>query len=145
MKTRYTISFNGETGGVAAQLNEFVIEYDLRKLVPLEKRGSKFLLKTAFYTGNFETSDLGAVKVFLQMSATSYRSVSGDNGVLVGIATPKECLADQFAYSYHESECIPIMLDYPETFSIVGLLDTLSTVNFPVSKQFTLALSLEEI
>jgi hypothetical protein len=126
-------------------------ECDIRRLIPVDKRNKKFLMKTSFYTGSMEDKNIGCIAVSVTGFPTSGNKNYPETNLLrVGTATPKICQMDfgdnaDFIYVYSESDCVPMVVDYPEIYRFDITLSTLSADDILANIAFDMTFSFEEI
>lgn len=149
MKDRYTVLLTGTTSG-ASRTVSYTFSYDLRRLVPPEKKASRFLLKSSFSTENVGNTNLGGIEVYVQLPTYRNKSSPELNLVNIGVAQPSICRFQtgsnaEFKYKYSEIECTPCMIEYPDVYQIAVNLVAQDATNIPDLTYFSLSLAFEEV
>lgn len=148
---RYTITISSETDVFASPEMILSFRVDIRKLIPQEKISSKFLLKSSFSTSNFGDSDIGHLVTYIRNLPRQYNTILPETSLIkIGSATPKICQQDnavnvEFCYSYNESECNPVAIDYPELSNVELFLVSMSGGDIPANQPFDITLVFEEL
>ena len=149
VKERYNLFIEDVLGG-GDTYEEFEYSYDLKQLLPLSLRDKKFLLRTSFHSTNTWSTEIHAgVRVSLNLpSSATNRQITPSEFVPVGVATPLVVNADkgsdtEFGYYMNESQCYPVVVDFPTDNIIKLRLDTYDTIGAGVG--FALNLSFEPL
>lgn len=148
---RYTYSFQLETPDPETAEIDLFLDIDLRKLIPVAKRNSRFLLKTSFHTQSLGDVDFSGLAVYLKGFPIAYNKTDPENGFIrVGTARPFMCqnlsgVNSKFMYSYTESECNSVVVDYPELSTLEVLINSYAFLNIPKEREMTLNLIFEEL
>lgn len=148
---RYTLSFQLETGATPSQEVDFLIDIDIRKLIPVELRNSRFLLKSSFHTTNLGDAAHGHLGVLLSKIPTAYNKTKPETSAIkIGNARPAICSHPDgsnaaFSYSYSENECIPVIIDYPEISLLEIGIASFAKQNITNNSLVSLTLSFEAI
>lgn len=148
---RYTLSFQLDTGGTPSKEVDFLVDIDIRKLIPGELRNSRFLLKSSFYTTNLGDTVHGHLGVFLSKIPTAYNKTNPETSVIkIGNARPTICSHPDgsnasFSYSYSENECIPVIIDYPEISLLEIGIASFTEQDIQINSLVSITLSFEAI
>lgn len=145
---RYTLALQGTVETEALKVSN-TFQFDLRSLIPREKNfNSKFLLKSTFVIEDLGTLELDFIEVGMVLPISYNKSYPQKEYTTLGFATSKMTQFDglntaSFNYTYCESECVPIMIDYPDISQITVYLRALDDIL--VNTTFSLILAFEEI
>ena len=133
-KERYSLLVSDTcTGGALTESHTYAV--DLKRILPLSLKCKKFVLYTSFYsTTPWGTGGNGSVVLQLNVpkNNTRYSYSNPTADPVVGIAKPVLCqqLNGQNAYFVSrlpETDCIPIVVDYPDNWSDIELTITTFT------------------
>lgn len=146
-KSRYTLYLSGATTANATQVISF--SYDMRTLIPVAKRGKKFLLLSAFDTSDQGVIVHSALQVGINIVPQYNQSSPPSQYITLGIAQPVYCsglngASARFKYSYPETSYLAKMIEYPEIDTINVQITSVSGIALAVGT-FSLYLSFEEM
>lgn len=143
---RYNLYLTGVV--TAATATNITFDYDLKQLLPLNLRNKRFLLKSSFSTlKDWGASEYVAIQVSTNLTSTMYAketTYTGYTRLGIGRATLFDIANNKYGYSFTESECFPVMLDYPDQDTFIIRIEN-STAVFVANDTWALNLSFELI
>lgn len=144
---RYTLSLEGDTGE-PDQVNPTVtFPVDLKTLIPKSPE-TKFILRSTFFMEDCGALELSYIEVGLDFAKSYNKSYPEKQYTTIGFAKALLINHDdtanaKFAYSYSESDCVPIYTNYPDLFPLKIYLR--STDLIPEKTKFNVILAFEPI
>ena len=143
MRERYTLFLSGVLDKSATQTKTF--QYDFRSLIPVAKRGGKFLVLSAFDTGNLDNTQLSGLIISCNLPQTYNKSYSSSYNFVLGIAQPTFNTTTSFKYQYPETAYLGKMIDFPELSSISITIASIDGTALAENAYFFLHLTFEEL